>query len=183
MLRGVKPPKHREAWEAKQRRAPGRVLIVGSAVYGDKPDRRAMHNDVIGVDMQAGPGVDLVVDMTDQLGHLLSALGTFAHIECQSVLEHCRKPWVMAENMVGLLQPGGSLHISVPFVWTQHGYPNDYWRFTHNGVRELFPRIQWVSTAMVTDQLEEEHKVKRILHGEHPYLPRTEMLMWGVLPT
>ena len=33
--------------------------------------------------------------------------------------------------------------LSVPFAWKFHGYPSDYWRFTREGVKKLFPRIDW----------------------------------------
>jgi hypothetical protein len=33
------------------------------------------------------------------------------------------------------------LYLSVPFAWKFHGYPSDYWRFTHAGVKKLFPQL------------------------------------------
>ena len=37
---------------------------------------------------------------------------------------------------------GGSLFIAVPFVWRFHGYPNDYFRYTHNGIKKLYTSKQ-----------------------------------------
>jgi len=45
--------------------------------------------------------------------------------------------------MMRLLKPGGKVVLSVPFAWKFHGYPSDYWRFTREGVKKLFPRIDW----------------------------------------
>jgi hypothetical protein len=41
------------------------------------------------------------------------------------------------------LKPGGKICISAPFAWKFHGYPSDYWRFTHEGIKILFPEIQF----------------------------------------
>jgi len=33
--------------------------------------------------------------------------------------------------------------MTVPFVWKFHGYPNDYYRYTHNGIKKLFKNYNW----------------------------------------
>ena len=33
--------------------------------------------------------------------------------------------------------------VCVPFAWKFHGYPSDYWRFTHEGIKQLFPNIDF----------------------------------------
>ena len=58
-------------------------------------------------------------------------------------MEHCDQPFLMAENMTRLLKPGGRIVLSVPFAWKFHGYPSDYWRFTAEGIKKLFPGIDW----------------------------------------
>ena len=47
----------------------------------------------------------------------------------------------MADNSTRLLAPGGTLYVSVPYAWKFHGYPSDYWRFTPEGVKKLFPGL------------------------------------------
>jgi SAM-dependent methyltransferase len=121
----------------------GRTLIVGSKVYGGRPDRRSLFPDAIGVDMLPGDGVDFVANLESQ--DVSARLGMFDHIECTSVLEHSRKPWKLSANLERMLKPEGSLYLSVPFVWRVHAYPNDYFRFTAEGVRVLFPRVGWLS--------------------------------------
>jgi hypothetical protein len=49
----------------------------------------------------------------------------------------------MADHLTRLLAPGGHLALSVPFAWVYHAYPDDYWRFTPQGVRKLFPRLEF----------------------------------------
>ncbi len=122
---------------------PGRTLIVGSRVYGNKEDRRKRYKYAVGADMQVGDGVDIVADL--ELG---CVGGYFAHIECMSVLEHVRRPWLLTANIEAALAPRGSIFITVPFVWKVHGYPDDYWRMTISGVKSLFSdAIDWKHEA------------------------------------
>jgi SAM-dependent methyltransferase len=92
----------------------------------------------IGLDMQEGKYVDLIHNLNNPV-----PLDPVDAVFCFSVLEHCNKPWIVAENISNVLKPGGLLLLSVPFQWRVHGYPNDYWRFTPNGIKELFPSIEW----------------------------------------
>ena len=125
----------------------GPVLEVGSRDYGNTQDFRALFKgaDYVGIDMQAGKGVDLVLDLTDDFESLDRRLGgrRFGTIICMSVLEHCRDPFRMARNIEALLAEGGNLVIGAPFVWELHGFPDDYWRFTPSGIRVLFPGLDF----------------------------------------
>lgn len=118
---------------------PGKALVVGSKIYNDRQDARKLFNDAIGIDMEPGDGVDLVYDLEEPLSEGM----VFDHIMCCSVLEHCRRPWLMAQNIEKALRPKGSLYIHAPTVWRFHGYPSDYWRYTSEGIRSLFPNIVW----------------------------------------
>jgi hypothetical protein len=163
-----------ESWVRPQAR-PGRTLIVGSRIYSDKPDRRAMFKDAVGVDQLAGDGVDIVCDVEGDVG----ALGTFDHVECLSVLEHSRRPWLLAANIERLMRKHATLFLSVPFVWRVHDYPGDYWRFTGQGVRELFPDISWHQMRYASHRLKPDHYLNAQEIDGHPYLPRTEVLGFG----
>ena len=126
----------------------GPFLEVGSRDYGSTQNLRPLFfgkGDYVGVDLFDGPGVDCVVDLTSDFARIDKALEgeRFGTIFCLSVLEHCAQPFRMAENLTRLLKPGGTLCISAPFAWKYHGYPSDYWRFTHEGIKVLFPQIQF----------------------------------------
>ena len=124
----------------------GPFLEVGSHDYGETQALRpvfAGEGEYVGLDMIEGPGVDLTLDLTlpfDQIDAKLNGQ-RFGTIFCLSVMEHCAQPFLMAQNMTKLLAPGGRICISVPFAWEFHGYPSDYWRFTHEGVKLLFPDL------------------------------------------
>lgn len=126
----------------------GPFLEVGSKDYGSTQDLRSLFaakDEYVGVDMEDGPGVDIVLDLTADFDQIDATLNgrRFGTIFCLSVLEHCEHPFKMAENLTLLLKRNGCICISVPFAWQIHGYPSDYWRFTPEGVRKLFPDIQF----------------------------------------
>jgi SAM-dependent methyltransferase len=124
----------------KMRKVSGKVLIVGSKLYKNSYDRKHWYDgcEIIGVDIAPGNGVDLVHNMEIPID-----IGLFDHIDCCSVLEHCEKPWLVAENIENIMKPGSTILLSVPFAWRVHGYPDDYWRMTDSAVRSIFPKISW----------------------------------------
>jgi hypothetical protein len=131
----------------------GSVLETGSLKTRHSQDYRSLFKGryYIGTDQTNGEGVDLVWDLTNPPPEsLMSSPSTsafeaeFGTILCMSVLEHCEKPWLMAGNLEDLLYPSGVLMLSVPFAWRYHPqYGGDYWRFTPDAVRSLFPNLNW----------------------------------------
>lgn len=160
------------------RPAVGPALVVGSRIYPGREDWRGWLPEARGLDMQAGDGVDIVWNLERPLPHD----GVFAHVECLSVLEHTPRPWCVARNIERLLRPGGTLFLSVPFVWRVHGYPSDYWRFTAAGVRALFPRIRWEVVRYGHRELEDDGKrpFPVVKVDGLPFLGRSEVLGFGV---
>ena len=122
---------------------PGRTLVAGSLVVEGKSDDRLLFDDAIGVDLQDGTGVDLVHDMERPLPE---GTGPFAHVHCTSVLEHCRRPWLMAETIDRVMLDGSTIYVRVPTVWRHHDYPGDYWRFLSPSLAVLFPSVFWLET-------------------------------------
>jgi len=154
----------------------GRTLIVGSRVYHDKEDRRLRYSDVVGVDMLDGPGVDRVLDLEDELP---DDLGQFDHVECMSVLEHSRRPWLMAANIERLMAPGATVFVSVPFMWRIHAYPSDYFRLTPEGVKVLFPRVTWERVMLAGVAMYQGPKVEAVKVEGHPYFARADTVGFG----
>jgi len=123
--------------------------------------------------MQFGPGVDVVHDIEVPID---SWEGSIDHVMCCSVLEHVRRPWLAAENVQRWMRPGATIQISVPFVWRVHGYPNDYWRFTVEGIKVLFPEVEWeVCKLHYGGKFHEPPKVRAV----DKMFPRTEVHMFG----
>jgi len=158
------------------RPVPGRTLIVGSQIYAGKEDRRLRYEHCLGVDMLAGPGVDRVLDLEETLP---DDLGLFVHIECMSVLEHSRRPWLLAANLERILVPGGSIFVAAPFCWRIHAYPSDYWRLTPEALAVIFPGIAWESLLLAGVDVRNGPKIPLIKVDGHPYFARTESVGFG----
>lgn len=156
---------------------PGRTLIVGSQVYAEKEDRRFRFADAVGVDMLPGPGVDVVQDMEDIRGAM--SLGLFDHVECMSVLEHCKRPWLMAQTIEALMREGATIFVSVPFCWRVHGYPSDYWRMTPEALGVLFPSIEWDIRAFTHEKVSRKSIIPAVNRNGLPYMARTETAGFG----
>lgn len=134
-----------------ERHAPlldGPYLEVGAKDYGSTQELGSVLRNPgrhVRVDLEPGERVDVVLDLTLPFDQIDGALGgeRFGTVFCLSVLEHCTDPFGMAENLTRLLRPGGRICISAPFAWRFHGYPSDYWRFTHEGVKQLFGQLDF----------------------------------------
>jgi len=154
----------------------GRTLIVGSKIHDstpDKPDRRNLFSESVGIDMDAGKGVDLVLDLEESVPP-----GEFSHIECTSVLEHSRRPWLMCANLERALIDGGTILVMVPWVWRFHAYPNDFWRMTPEAVKSLLPSIEWDQQSYIVEG-ELVEKVPNLWHQNLRYMARSELIMFG----
>lgn len=152
----------------------GPALVVGSKIYATRVDRRPRYRKAIGVDMISGPGVDAVINLEEPLP---AGFGPFAHIDCVSVLEHSKRPWLLAANLERLLQPEGTIYVQVPFVWRVHAYPSDYWRFTVEGVKELFANINWAMVQFVYGC--KSNSIPNMHYNEILYFARTQVCAFG----
>jgi len=125
----------------------GLILDVGSKDYANTPDYRLLFPgcEYVGIDLEEGKGVDVVLDLTSDFDLVSEKLGgkRFKTVFCFSILEHCKNPFKMCSNISQLLDKNGILFVSVPFCHQIHMYPSDYWRFTTDGVRVLFPELDF----------------------------------------
>ena len=165
----------------------GPFLEVGSKDYGNTQNIRMLFHEkekYIGIDMEEGLRVDIVLDMTKTRDEIDKKLGgiRFGTIFCLSVLEHCEDPFLVANNLTNLLKPGGKICLSVPFALGFHGYPSDYWRFTHEGIKKLFPKLNFnlekavVATTRKNDFKGIDKEIGRIPFSSKYYFRRGHWL-------
>ncbi len=118
-----------------------RVIEIGSRVHDEAAwyiDNRDLALDRwIGLDMQAGAGVNYVHDIERELPPFYPQQGGVSGILCSEVLEHVRRPWLAIPNLFNALAPGGAILITIPFAFHIHAYPHDYFRYTPEGLRGL----------------------------------------------
>ena len=63
-----------------------------------------------------------------------------ANMLCTQVLEHVFEPDHFLAELARVLAPGGSLLLTVPFLWDEHEQPYDYARYSSFGLRHLAAR-------------------------------------------
>lgn len=111
----------------------GRVLDVGC---GSQPYR-----DLFEGRCKKYFGCDYYVTGTDATRAAGDALpyrdDEFETVVLFQVLEHVPRPWKVVEECARVLKPGGFLLASVPFLFPHHPSPNDFYRYTHEGLASL----------------------------------------------
>jgi SAM-dependent methyltransferase len=112
----------------------GKVLDVGC---GEKPFQPWLRcaESCVGIDVAPGPNVDVVVRPCEPwpFENL-----HFDAVLCTEVLEHVTNCDELLREIDRVLKPEGHLVVTVPFIFNEHGAPNDFRRLSVYGVRELF---------------------------------------------
>lgn len=101
--------------------------------YGSGPGVVRGRQDIINGDLFAFDEVDVVFETT--LPFRTETVDLLLNI---AVLEHMRAPQVAVSEMLRCLKPGGEVLVFVPFIQPVHAAPDDYFRWTAAGLRELF---------------------------------------------
>ncbi len=115
---------------------PDPIVEVGSYQVDDLVNVRALfpRQRFVGLDMRAGPGVDLVAD-AERMPLADRSVGTILAL---STLEHVPHFWKALEQFRRVLRPDGAMVVSCPFYFRIHQHPSDYWRFTPAALDVLF---------------------------------------------
>lgn len=80
----------------------------------------------LGIDAAAGPGVDLVSQ--DPYALPLEAASADVVVS-SSCFEHAEHYWLLFNEIMRILKPGGLFYLNVPSNGLVHRYPVDCWRF------------------------------------------------------
>ena len=119
--------------------APGPLLEIGSRARSGHSYRDLFPPTIPyrGLDVKAGPNVDIVGDAHHLSRHVE---GPFDYVFSVSVFEHLLMPWKVALEMNAVMRVGGLAYIQSHPMWPLHEEPWDFWRFSENGWRGLFNR-------------------------------------------
>lgn len=121
-----------------------KTLEIGA--YG-RPSYGMFFSNRIGLDIREGPGVDVVGSVYD----LPFKNNEFDVVLFMVVLEHLERPQEAIAEIKRVLNPGGKILVSVPFVFPMHDTPNDFWRFTKYGLKILFKDWDILEISAETD--------------------------------
>lgn len=103
-----------------------------------KPMIHAHGYHYTGVDIRSGPGVDLVMDDAYTLPIDNGAASLVVSCSC---LEHCINPWRLMQDVYRIMEPGAMFVACAPFNWHYHAHPNDYYRYSHEGLEALCTEV------------------------------------------
>lgn len=114
------------------------VLEVGSHIgYPEawfRVNRDLARGQWTGMDMQAGPGVDVVADLEEMPREWRRR---FTGVVCSEVLEHVRQPWIAMEELHRVMRTEGVAIFTTLFAFPIHGFPDDYFRYSRSGLEVL----------------------------------------------
>lgn len=89
--------------------------------------------DVVNVDFYPFANVNVVADITK----LPFKDNSVDAVICESVLEHMKDPWSALKEMHRVLKLGGLAYVTVPFMAGFHSSPEDYYRWSREGLKVL----------------------------------------------
>lgn len=133
----------------------GLVVDVGGKKRNPRGNFRALeseHTRWVFVNINPETGPDLLGD-----AHCLPLKSQSADtVLCCEVLEHVNLAEVCFTEMLRILKPGGTMILSVPFLYPIHADPHDFGRFTPERIRsacggpdglQIIPMGGWLGTV------------------------------------
>jgi SAM-dependent methyltransferase len=120
-------------WLASLNLSGMRVLDVGC---GDRPYEELLSGaaEIVGFDVPGNPHADL----HGSIDALPVADASFDIVLCLQVLEHVPDPAAAVRELRRVVRPGGRVLLSTHGVYPFHPNPDDFWRWTHDGLERLF---------------------------------------------
>lgn len=114
-----------------------RVLDFGCA---DRPylSLFAESCEYVGADLAGNANAQVLINAD---GTLPLEDGTFDLVLSTQVLEHAASPAVYLRECARVLKPGGKLVLSTHGIMVWHPDPNDYWRWTCEGLQHEISRV------------------------------------------
>lgn len=108
-----------------------KILPRDSIIVDIGAGGRKISKNVICIDSFTFPNTDIVADI-----HNLPLKNNIVDaIFCTGVLEHIVNPDIALTECYRVLRPNGIVHLEVPFLQPYHKDPEDYWRWTMDGIR------------------------------------------------
>ena len=94
-------------------------------------------DDVFSIDIDKERKPDQIIDICDE--NFEKKINYEPSLVCCfEVLEHTKNPSKAIQNIYNILKKDDFFLVSVPFNFHIHDEPNDFFRFTHHGLKMLF---------------------------------------------
>jgi SAM-dependent methyltransferase len=126
------------------------ILEIGSYdVNGSLRKAKPSGSTWVGMDIEAGPGVDIVASPDEEIpfpdSHFDVVLAT-------SVFEHDPQFWRTLEKMARVVKPTGLIYICAPSNGPVHRYPQDCFRFYPDASQAFLKVIQGVHPGAIVSE-------------------------------
>ncbi len=110
------------------------IINIGSL----SKNLQSLHKGILNLDICHYPNIDFVADCCD----LPFKDNSIDMIIFKNVLEHVRDPAQALKEIRRVLKKGGILYAKVPFLQPFHAVPDDFQRYSKNGLKELFKEYE-----------------------------------------
>lgn len=93
---------------------------------------------ILNLDISWYPNIDIIAD-----AHSLPFKNeSLDGIIIKNVFEHLRDPATVRDQLQRVVKKGGRIYAKIPFLQPFHAVPDDYQRFTINGIKEFFKEFK-----------------------------------------
>ncbi|MFC1599875.1 methyltransferase domain-containing protein [Patescibacteria group bacterium] len=99
---------------------------------------------VYNLDIAYYPNIDIVADAHE----MPFKDGSLDGVIIKNVFEHLKNPLKVREELKRVVKPGGKIYAKVPFMQPFHAVPDDYQRYSINGLHEFFKDFEIVDEGI-----------------------------------
>ncbi|KKT42869.1 MAG: Methyltransferase type 11 [Microgenomates group bacterium GW2011_GWC1_44_37] len=140
--------------------SPKQILEIGSRQAINQNDLANVRDlfsmgKFVGVDMQDGPGVDIIASANK----LPFPDRSFDLVLCLETLEHADKPWLVCAEIERVIKTNGVAIVSSQQNFPIHKHPSDYFRYTPYGLSVLFQKFEGKLTVAISPPFDDEVKL------------------------
>jgi SAM-dependent methyltransferase len=127
-------------------------LELGSfSTFGAEQVRALVDGDGLGELIRLDPDLQWECEVHADARALPLRSGVVDRVVSNSTIEHIPHPHAVLAEIHRVLRPGGLVNTAMPFVWEEHGYPEDHVRLTRGFFERVLPEIGFVDVVVDRD--------------------------------
>jgi SAM-dependent methyltransferase len=113
-------------------------------------DRSLDLPNFVNLDIERKSGM---VNVIGDLHQLPFKSNIFDLILFEAVVEHCKKPWIVVEELYRVLRIDGFIYVDAAFMQPLHSFPHHYFNMTKEGLEVLFERFRKLGSGVQEYQM------------------------------
>jgi len=100
--------------------------------------KQILRKNIVNIDIELFDNIDIVGDANN----IPIKENSFDCVITQALLEHVSNPDTVVNEIYRILKNGGCIYAEIPFLQPYHPSPNDFQRYTIDGIRNLFNKFK-----------------------------------------